>query len=69
MPDYLIRELLIQIWRDQDWPLQGMGHREWASLAAMVQCKTAATTTLPGSVLAKKEDGQLSLTRPVSKTT
>ena len=27
VPDYLIRELLIQIWRDQDWPLQGMGHR------------------------------------------
>jgi tRNA(Ile)-lysidine synthase len=65
VPDYLIRELLIQVWQGQDWPLQGMGHREWASLAAMVQCKTAATTTLPGSVLAKKEDGQLSLTRPV----
>ena len=65
VPDYLIRELLIQIWRDQDWPLQGMGHHEWESLAAMVQCKTAATTTLPGSVVAKKQDGQLSLTRPV----
>lgn len=64
VPDYLIRELLIQIWRGQNWPLQAMGKSEWASLAAMVQCETDATTTLPGSVLAKKEGGQLSLTRP-----
>jgi tRNA(Ile)-lysidine synthase len=64
LDDSLIRELLIQIWRDRDWPLQAMGHREWESLAEMSQCDTDATTTLPGGILAKKQDGQLSLTRP-----
>ena len=36
-PEFLIRELMIAIWRERGWPLQAMGLREWQSLAELLQ--------------------------------
>jgi len=63
-PDFLIRELMIAIWRERGWPLQAMGLREWQSLAELLQEADPGVLTLPGSVVAKKEGGKLSLHRP-----
>lgn len=64
--DYLVRELLMSLWRRQEWPLQQMGLAQWESLAAMTQEEGPASgaLSLPGGVHAKKEGEQLSLTRP-----
>jgi len=35
-PPYLVRELLIAVWRGQDWPLQAMGFAQWDLLAEML---------------------------------
>jgi tRNA(Ile)-lysidine synthase len=35
-PRYLVRELLIDVWRRQGWPLMAMGYSEWESVADMV---------------------------------
>lgn len=70
-PPYLIREVLLSVWRRQSWPMQSMGFEEWSALAAMV---TAAATapprstqtnrrTFPGNVSATTEPGQLLLCR------
>ena len=63
-PEFLIRELMIAIWRERGWPLQAMGLREWQSLAELLQEADPGVLTLPGSVIAKKEGGKLSLHRP-----
>ena len=63
-PEFLIRELMIAIWRERGWPLQAMGLREWQSLAELLREADPGVLTLPGSVVAKKEGGKLSLHRP-----
>ena len=63
-PDFLLREMLIEIWREAGWPLQAMGLNEWQSLAELLRQPDGAVTTLPGGVVAKKEGGKLSLHRP-----
>ena len=35
-PPHLIREVLMDVWRRQGWPLAAMGFAEWESLAAMI---------------------------------
>jgi len=67
-PEFLIRELMIAIWRERGWPLQAMGLREWQSLAELLQEADPGVLTLPGSVVAKKEGGKLSLHRPQINT-
>ena len=32
---YLVREMLIATWREQDWPLQAMGFAEWEALSSL----------------------------------
>ncbi len=41
-PSYVVRELLMWVWRRQGWPLQAMGFAQWEQLAAMVQYGLAA---------------------------
>lgn len=33
-PRYLVRELLMALWRRQGWPMQSMGHGKWDELCA-----------------------------------
>ncbi|MCG8585561.1 MAG: tRNA lysidine(34) synthetase TilS, partial [Pirellulales bacterium] len=63
---FLIREMAIQVWKQQDWPLQSMGHEQWQRLVEMIQDVSARAQTFPGQVRAEKQGGQLVLTRPVS---
>ena len=69
--DYLVRELLMTLWRRQHWPQQQMSLAHWEQLASMVLGRgirggdsAPAASTLPGGVQAKKEGEQLMLTRP-----
>ena len=62
--EFLVRELLIALWRKAGWPLQAMGLNEWQSLLELLREPKAAAKTLPGGVVAKKEGGKLSLHRP-----
>ena len=43
-PPYLVREVLLAVWRHKRWPMQSMGFEEWSGLAEMV---TAAASTSP----------------------
>jgi len=35
-PRYVVRELLLAVWRDEKWPMQAMGFTQWESLAALL---------------------------------
>ena len=62
--DFFIREFMIALWREADWPLQAMGLTEWQSLVELLRQSDAGSRTLPGGVVAKKEGGKLWLHRP-----
>jgi hypothetical protein len=66
---YLFRELMIEIWRRQGWPLQAMGFAEWNLLAEIAlappEVSPARPTKrmFPGSVIAELQPDGLLLTR------
>ncbi len=64
-PRYLIRELLVAIWKRQAWPRQSMGFEQWESLAGMVIDRAAAPSArdFPGAVTAQQIGERLSLAR------
>ncbi|NIL97764.1 MAG: tRNA lysidine(34) synthetase TilS [Planctomycetales bacterium] len=61
---YIIRELCIRIWQQQEWPQQDMGRAQWEQLAHFLLQPDGGKTVLPGSITAEKKDEQLVLTRP-----
>lgn len=75
-PRYVIRELLMAVWRDRDWPLQAMGLAQWDLLADMLlacgregACPEGLETlarkqTFPGGIVSAVGEGHLEL-RPV----
>ncbi|MBX3412706.1 MAG: tRNA lysidine(34) synthetase TilS [Pirellulales bacterium] len=64
-PRYLVRELLIAVWRRQHWPEQAMGFVEWDLLADMLLAEDAAPRQrmLPGCVTARRVGARLELSR------
>ncbi|MHB9078021.1 MAG: tRNA lysidine(34) synthetase TilS [Pirellulaceae bacterium] len=52
---FLIRELLIAIWREQQWPLQDMSGAKWHELCRLVQDPDATrqVVILPGPIRAE----------------
>jgi len=66
-PRYVVRELMIEIWRTMSWPQQSMGYQEWDLLADFAQLAPeqldSHTRMFPGEVTARRQSGQLSLTR------
>lgn len=68
-PRYVVRELLIAVWRRQAWPLQAMGFAEWDLLAEMIAaCRENSSVVpqkrmFPGSVVAEAGEGELRLRR------
>lgn len=70
-PTYLIRELLMEVWRRVGWPMQSMGFAEWTDLAETITCAASAPPrsgelkgrTFPGNVAATAEPGALWLCR------
>ncbi len=67
-PRYLLRELLVLVWRRQSWPMQAMGFVQWDQLARMLSEKAPASPTVatkqifPGNVQAEIRNGILRLT-------
>ena len=68
-PGYLVRELLMAVWRNQGWPMQAMGFAQWELLSEMISaCQPApsdlpAKQMFPGSVSAEPGEGRLMLRR------
>lgn len=73
-PRYLIRELMMRVWREQGWPMQAMGREQWETLADMLLTSANATKrqnateaaskhSFPGNVTAEATVGVLRLTR------
>ena len=61
-PDYLIRELLLTVWRRMGWPLRSMGSRQWDELREMAAATTSPVKRIfPGGVSAIKTGAQLVL--------
>ena len=58
-PPYLLREVLMAVWRRQGWPMQAMGFAQWDLLAKMLveggwaAAESPSKQTLPGNVLAE----------------
>ena len=67
-PRYLIREVLITVWRQQGWPQQSMGYQQWDELASRVLAQpddpATAQRVFPGMVTATRQGAHLRLTRP-----
>jgi tRNA(Ile)-lysidine synthase len=65
-PRYLVRELLLCIWKRAAWPEQAMGYAEWESLADLLLAmdnNAHRQRIFPGNVQATKKGEQLTLTR------
>jgi len=64
-PAYLLRELLISIWKSHGWPLQEMSFEKWEQLAAMVHSPTEAESKrdLPGGISVERKETSLVLRR------
>ena len=62
---FLVRELLIRVWKTQHWPQQAMGYDQWQRLVAMLADPAAEAQLFPGTIRAEKQGEQLVLTRPV----
>jgi len=67
-PPHLVREVLVDVWRQQDWPLRAMGFAEWRSLGKMISAAAKRSTggpqrqMFPGAIVAEIRDGELKLT-------
>ena len=68
-PRYVVRELLMAVWRSQGWPLQAMGFAQWDLLAEMAAGGEEGPSSVPrkqvfpGSVLAEVSQEALCLER------
>jgi tRNA(Ile)-lysidine synthase len=61
-PQYLVRELLMAVWRKQGWPRQAMGLAQWDALQEMVLAEKPRQM-FPGSVAAHRGPDWLRLSR------
>jgi tRNA(Ile)-lysidine synthase len=53
---YLVREVFVELWRQQAWPLQDMGFEKWEALSRLVHGaspRAATTLNLPGNIIAR----------------
>jgi tRNA(Ile)-lysidine synthase len=65
---YLVREMFVELWRDRQWPLQGMSYEKWDLLANLVKQDPRAAASaihLPGKILVRSEPNtKIELCRP-----
>lgn len=64
-PAYLVRELLMTVWRQQGWPLREMTLARWEELAKLLRHELPPNSaiSLPGSFLARRSDESVAITR------
>jgi tRNA(Ile)-lysidine synthase len=61
---YLVRELLMAVWRRQAWPMQSMGMLKWDELSELATSPTAASKrNFPGGVAVEVAGGEMRLAR------
>jgi tRNA(Ile)-lysidine synthase len=59
---YLVRELLVALWRRMDWPRQAMGRAQWDELGQMAASATSvAKRAFPGGVTVEVGQGVMRL--------
>jgi len=67
---HLVRELLLAVWRRQNWPLQAMGYAQWSALGEMALApatgadRVAPKQVLPGAVVVERRGELLIVTAP-----
>ncbi len=57
-PVYVVRELLMAVWREQRWPLQSMGFAQWEQLTEMLLADgdpVSTKRTFPGKVVVARQ--------------
>lgn len=66
VPRYLARELLMDLWRRQGWPLQAMGFERWEELADLASTPLVGPRrkVFPGSIAAQRDGPSLRLVPP-----
>jgi tRNA(Ile)-lysidine synthase len=65
-PRYLVRELLMAVWRRAGWPMQSMGMLKWDELSELATSPAASKRRLfPGDVAVEVADGEMRLARTV----
>jgi tRNA(Ile)-lysidine synthase len=68
-PRFLLRELLMAVWRQKGWPLRDMGFQQWDLLAALTEqgvegrAGLSAQQAFPGGIMAEVVSGRLRLSR------
>ncbi|MHC4404489.1 MAG: tRNA lysidine(34) synthetase TilS [Planctomycetota bacterium] len=68
-PRYVVRQVLMAVWRRRAWPLQAMGFAQWDQLAEMIVAHNRGVETtprkrvFPGSVVAEIRQNELWLER------
>ena len=64
-PRYVVRELLITLWRQRGWPRQAMGYAAWDQLAGMVVAEgdDSDRRMFPGAITAERKYDRLRLAR------
>lgn len=68
-PAALVRELLVALWRQQNWPMRQMGFEQWDLLAEMLYASGGSLCptrkhTFPGGIVAEAGSEGLVLRRP-----
>ena len=59
-PRYLVRELLMALWRRQGWPLQAMGRQKWEELSELALSAPAPVRRVfPGGVMVEVAEGTM----------
>ena len=65
-PRYLVRELLLAVWRRQGWPMQSMGWRQWDELSELLTSATqSGRRVFPGEITVEIAEGQMRISRAV----
>ncbi|MEK6235053.1 MAG: tRNA lysidine(34) synthetase TilS [Planctomycetales bacterium] len=66
---FLTREVLVRVWRNRDWPRQGMGFVQWEQLAEMtIKDFGPGQRDFPGRVVARRRGGRLLISRRTEET-
>jgi tRNA(Ile)-lysidine synthase len=60
-PRPVVRELFVQLWRQQNWPRQKMGFDHWEQLVEIAL--TGGAVTLPGNIDARRHRGEVVISR------
>jgi tRNA(Ile)-lysidine synthase len=62
----IVRQMFVEVWREQGWPEQAMGAAEWKRLAEWAQSDAFSAPTLPSGIRATKKAGSITLAGPLT---